>query len=120
MAITQDNHIAAINIEGQDKDALCLAALAGREELGRLFQYEVELVSENHNVTFEDIIGHKAAIRLNTTRSQDPRYFHGHISRFTQEQSTHNFAVNRATIVPWLWLLTRTSDCCIWSGADKL
>jgi type VI secretion system secreted protein VgrG len=118
MSLTQDNRIAAIE-SPLGKDVLCLASLSGHEELGRLFQYEVELLSENHNVKFEDIIGHNVTVRLNSTRNNNPRYFNGIISRFTQQASTSHYASYRATIVPWFWFLTRTSDCRIWSGSDK-
>src|SRR5262249_51974339 len=34
-------------------------------------------------------------------------------SRFVQLTSERSYSVYRATLVPWLWLLTRTSDCKI-------
>ncbi len=119
MPITQQNRVATIKIDGQSDDALCLTSFSGHEELGRLFQYEVELHSNNDNVTFEDIIGHNATISLKSTCSSDPRYFNGYISRFIQLPALNSNAVYRATLVPWFWFLTRTSDCRIWSGADK-
>jgi type VI secretion system secreted protein VgrG len=118
MPLTQKNRMAAISTP-LGEDVLCLASFSGHEQLGRLFQYEVELLSENQSVKFEDIIGHNVTVRLNSTRSNNPRYFNGIVSRFSQQPSTHNYAVYRATILPWFWFLTRTSDCRIWSGADK-
>lgn len=118
MPLTQKNRIAAISTP-LGEDVLCLASFTGQEELGRLFQYEVQLLSENQSVKFEDIIGHNVTVRLDSTRSSNPRYFNGIVSRFSQQPTTHNYAVYRATIVPWFWFLSRTSDCRIWSGSDK-
>ena len=55
MPLTQKNRIAAISTP-LGEDVLCLASFTGQEELGRLFQYEVQLLSENQSVKFEDII----------------------------------------------------------------
>jgi len=110
-SFTQKNRFIAIETPlGQD--VLGLVAFTGYEELGRLFRFEAELVSDNTRINFEDLIGQKVSIRMETTKGQ-PRYFHGYVSRFTQLASHRKFARYHATIVPWLWLLTRRADCSI-------
>jgi type VI secretion system secreted protein VgrG len=109
---TQRNRLISIETP-LGPDDLGLVGFTGSEELGRLFQYNVEMVSDNLKISFDDLIGQKASIRLETTKGQQPRYFHGYISRMTQLASRGRYARYHATIVPWLWLLTRTSDCCI-------
>ena len=42
------------------------------------------------------------------------RYFHGHVSRFfAGDEDVEKRRNYRAEVVPWLWFLTRTSDCRI-------
>ncbi|MEJ7712155.1 MAG: contractile injection system protein, VgrG/Pvc8 family [Pyrinomonadaceae bacterium] len=44
------------------------------------------------------------------------RYINGIISQFTQGGASTRFAHYSATLVPWFWLLTRTSDCRIFQN----
>jgi type VI secretion system secreted protein VgrG len=118
MALTQTNRLLAIQTP-LGEDVLAVQSFTGNEQFARLFQYEAELLSEDHNLSFEDIIGAEVTVRLETTRG-DTRWFHGIVSRFVQgPASDTRYGAYRATIVPWLWLLTRTSDCRIWSGSDQ-
>ncbi|HEX3718434.1 MAG TPA: type VI secretion system tip protein TssI/VgrG [Verrucomicrobiae bacterium] len=116
MALTQQNRQIAIGTP-LTNDTLLITSFSGHEELGRLFEFQVEMSSDNFNIDFDKIIGGNVTIRLQTTTG-GTRYFNGIVSRFTQHPSSSNYATYHATIVPWLWLLTRTSDCRIWSGAD--
>jgi type VI secretion system secreted protein VgrG len=93
-------------------DVLLLKSLSATEELGRLFAFELELLSEKHELKFEDIIGQNAAVRL-TLPSGKTRYFNGFVSRFVQMPGEGDMARYQATLVPWLWFLTRMADCRI-------
>ncbi|WP_165677922.1 type VI secretion system Vgr family protein, partial [Metapseudomonas otitidis] len=44
------------------------------------------------------------------------RYFHGIAARCSQSSGTGQFAGYRVTLRPWLWLLSRTSDCRIFQN----
>lgn len=99
-------------------DALVLTSFVGLEQLGRLFEYEVELLGESHEIAFDDIVGASVTVRLETAHG-GTRYFNGIVNRFVQRPALTRYGAYRATIVPWFWLLTRTSDCRIWSGSDK-
>jgi type VI secretion system secreted protein VgrG len=112
MAITQSSRNLAINTPlGEDKVLILHASIT--EELGRLFQMDVELASDDPNLDFSAIVGGNATIRLELLTSKTPRYFNGFISRFVQTGATGDSGTYRATLVPWLWFLTRTSDCRI-------
>jgi len=91
---------------------LLLRRVSGHEELGRLFHYELDLLSENPEVQFDGIVGGNVTIRIETGRGE-PRYINGIVSSFAQRQHTTRLARYEAEVVPWLWLLTRTSDCRI-------
>ena len=91
---------------------LLLTNMSGTEQLGRPFQCELELASEDHQIKYTDIVGQNVTIRLNLSEDKT-RYFNGFVSRFTQTLPVGGLARYRATIVPWLWFLTRTADCRI-------
>ncbi len=111
MAIKQDHRWLAINTP-LGADVLAVRSIALQEQMSRLFQIEAELRSEDGKVDFDKVIGHNVTIRLHLAQKAT-RYFNGYVSRFVQVANEGDFASYRATIVPWLWFLTRTSDCRI-------
>ena len=111
MAIKQKNREAAIGTP-LGEDVLLLVSMSGTEQLSRPFEFQLELASEEHQVKSSDIIGQNVTIRLNLPKDK-VRYFNGFVSRFTQTLGSLELARYRATVVPWLWFLTRTSDCRI-------
>ncbi len=111
MALTQEHRQLAIATP-LGGDVLVVREISVQEQLGRLFVIEAELSSEDGAVEFDKIVGHDVAIRLQTSQPE-PRYFHGFVSRFVQSANVGGLAHYHATIVPWLWFLTRTSDCRI-------
>jgi type VI secretion system secreted protein VgrG len=96
-------------------DAVLLRSVAVTERLGQPFQIEVELSSNDGTLAFDDIVGTNATIRLELA-NRETRYFNGIINRFSQGANKGGLAHYRATLVPWLWLLTRTADCRIFQN----
>jgi type VI secretion system secreted protein VgrG len=94
---------------------LLLASFKGTEGLARLFSFELDMISENHAISFEDIIGKNVTISV-ALADQDKHYLNGIIARFSQGRGggaaggDPRFSSYRATMVPWPWLLTRTAD----------
>src|SRR4029453_18485027 len=43
----------------------------------------------------------------------ETRYFNGYVTRFAQSSTYGRYRRYVATVRPWLWFLTRTSDCRI-------
>ncbi len=119
MPLTQANREIAIETP-LGTDALLLRSVSIQEQLGRLFQMEADLISTNDKVNFDDIVGQNATIRLNLPGTNEPRHFNGFVSRFVQLDSEAGYPHYRATLVPWLWFLTRTADCRIFhKGMEK-
>ena len=112
---TQTNRKLAILTPSLGEDVLLLKSFSGSEQMGRLFHFEVELRSEDHELKFEDVVGEKACVRLDLPTGET-RFFHGHVSRFVQMSPRATLACYQATIVPWLWFLTRRADCRIFQG----
>ena len=108
---TQKNRELAIETT-LGEDALLLISFSGTEKLGRLFEYKLELASEDYQIKPDKIVGQNVSIRLNLGDS-GVRYFNGFVSHFTQLTSSGQLARYRATIVPWFWFLTRVADCRI-------
>jgi len=112
MARTQEFRQLAVATPLGD-DVLLLRKMTGREELGRLFEYELDLVSEDHDIRLEDIVGQNVTVRVQPSPEGEVRYFNGFVSRFALGRPLGGTMEYKATIVPWLWFLTRTSDCRI-------
>ncbi|MFH0878512.1 MAG: type VI secretion system tip protein TssI/VgrG [Lentisphaerota bacterium] len=96
---------------------LLLQNFSGNEELGRLFQYELDLVSSANAIPFDQIVGQDAVVTL-TLPDVGDRYFHGIVSRFSQVAGAGPYFHYQATVVPRLWLLTRRVNCRIFQKAD--
>src|SRR5512139_91302 len=110
MPYTQDNRLIAINTP-LGKDVLLLQGFGGQEGISRLFNFQLDLLAERP-VDFNAIVGQRVAIAL-LLADGSTRYLNGFISRFAQVGDDTNFIHYQAELVPWLWFLTRTSDCRI-------
>ena len=110
---TQDHRLLAISTP-LGKDVLLLQEITGNECISRLFSYELELLAhDNDSISFSDIVGQKVSISIQLPDTT-PRYISGYVSRFSQgETDKRLFTHYRAQVVPWLWFLTRQSDCRI-------
>ena len=91
-------------------DALLLTRFSFRERLSSPFEIEADLAAVDANTDFNQVVGHRATIELKLGK-KGTRYFNGYVSRLVQTGNRGGFARYRATIVPWIWFLTRTSDC---------
>ncbi|MEZ6233988.1 MAG: type VI secretion system tip protein TssI/VgrG [Phycisphaerales bacterium] len=95
------------------EDALLMEWFRGREEVSRLYEFEVGLLSEHSGVNAKSLLGREVSIHL-ALPGGGQRYFGGVVSSFVEEPGWDDLAVYRMTVVPWLWLLTRTHDCRIY------
>ena len=96
-------------------NVLVLRNFTATEELGRLFQIDAELLSENFQISFPQIVGQNVTIRLETIQAA-PRFFNGHVRSFRQTGAVGRLARYHAEIVPKLWFLTRSADCRIFQN----
>jgi len=93
-------------------DELMLRRVTGRERIGRPFLYVAEFLSRNPSLELSSMIGEPVTIHLEAER-MGGRYFHGLVSSFTFKGWDGGFASYEAELRPWLWFLTRTSNCRI-------
>lgn len=116
MTSIQENRLLQI-ITDPWNERLLLRGFEGTEGLSTPFSFELDLVSQNNNIAFDEIIGQNLTIAV-ARESGDLRYFNGIVARFSLEgdvgdEGGGGMTSYSATLVPWLWLLSRTSDCRI-------
>jgi type VI secretion system secreted protein VgrG len=92
-------------------DALVLTSFSGQEGMSRLFAFEAELLGRDPTCDFDKIVGKNVTVSI--LMSDGQRYINGVVSRFSQSGTVGDNGSYRAQIVPWFWLLTRTTDCRI-------
>ncbi|MDQ0017438.1 type VI secretion system secreted protein VgrG [Variovorax boronicumulans] len=100
------------------EDQLLFRSMHGNEGLSQLFEFEVDLLSPNTSVDMKAVLGKPLTLEI-VTLNGTPRYLNGQITRFTmigREESSSRYVVYRALVQPWLWYLTRTSDCKIFQN----
>jgi len=95
----------------------------GREDLGRLFEYRLELLSERGDITAESLLGTNATVAMEQNDSTSTRYFNGYITRFSVQGSVRTPAFKSnvgylylVTINPGLWFLTRAANSRIFNA----
>jgi type VI secretion system secreted protein VgrG len=111
VAYTQDDRWIGVSTP-LGKDVLLLDSFQGEEGISRPFRFELELLSENQSIEFDALVGKNVTLWMMLADGKE-RYFNGYVSRFSQGGHDANFTSYHAEVVPWLWFLTRTSDCRI-------
>jgi type VI secretion system secreted protein VgrG len=88
---------------------LLFESMSGREALGGLFEFHVELLSDNGDIPIASMLGKPFSIEL-SRGIQGPRWWNGMIARFAMEEWTGNQFRYRAELRPTAWLMTRASN----------
>jgi type VI secretion system secreted protein VgrG len=96
---------------------LLFTRMHAREELGRLFEYRLELVSAKGDIDPDKLLGKNVTLKLELPNDKQ-RFFNGHVTRFAQVGMLGRYHLYHATVRPWLWFLTRTADCRIFQDKD--
>lgn len=95
-----------------EEDVLLFHRMTAREEISRLSEFEIDLLSEKKDIPSQDILGNDVTVRLELP-NETHRYFHGFVTRFSQVGMRGRYHLYHASVRPWLWFLTRTSNCRI-------
>ena len=118
MAITQKYRLIAVNTP-LGEDVLVFARMTATEQLSSLFEFDLELYSERTDIDLSELLGKNMTVRvqLPEARGNGTRYFNGFVTRFYYlGMRGMRYGVYRAVLSPWLWFLTRTSDCRIFQN----
>ncbi len=105
---TQDDHLIAISDFSLGKDTFLLTHFQGDEHVSKPFNFNIEVLSENHEVSPDDIVGKTCTV---TIQDEQKRCFNGYISQFWHgESEAHDMRRYKMTMVPWLWFLKKTNN----------
>jgi type VI secretion system secreted protein VgrG len=114
MALTQAERRIAITTP-LGKDVLLLRGFTGSEAISHLFHFDLDLISENDSIKFQDVVGKNVTVRIYDAAGTE-RHWNGFVSRFSQGAQDRRVTAYRAQMVPWMWFLTRTADCRIFQN----
>jgi type VI secretion system secreted protein VgrG len=93
-------------------DVLLFHRMRAREELSRVGEFDIEVLSKRGDVNLDGILAKKVTLKIELPKDKI-RYFNGFVTRFAQIGMRGRYHLYRATVRPWLWFLTRTADCRI-------
>ncbi len=96
-------------------DVLLFFRMTAAEALGRLFDYNVELLSDDHGIKLESLLGQGMTVHAELPDGSQ-RHFHGIVSQLAAVGSVGRYAHYEVKLQPWLWFLSRTADCRIFQG----
>ncbi|ADU91665.1 type VI secretion system Vgr family protein [Taylorella equigenitalis] len=91
---------------------LKIYSFKGKEHLSKLFEYEVELVSENGHLDVRDMLGTSLTIEIEMSLLQT-RYLNGRVIGFElvgPDPDGSEYYIYKAKVVPNLWFLTKAKD----------
>jgi type VI secretion system secreted protein VgrG len=94
-------------------DVLLFASMRGTEQLGRLSEFKVRMLSTDTALDIGSVLGTPLGVELATDEDGGVRHFHGVVTRFACTGWNYDVAEYEATVHPWLWLLKRKSNCRI-------
>ena len=97
------------------ENTLLFYQMHGSEKLSDPFLYHLELLSENATINPEALLGETITIGL-ALDDNKWRYFNGFVCRFGQYGNQGGYHHYRAEVRPWLWFLTRASNCRIFQN----
>ena len=83
------------------------------EGLSVVFEIDVRFASQDFNIELKQMLGQPVTISLELTAalaSSEKRYFHGYVTNFSHLDTDGGLTIYRATLRPWLWMLSRRQD----------
>jgi type VI secretion system secreted protein VgrG len=96
--------------------ALRLRSMTAHEEISTLFEYQIVALSDDANLSADDLLGTPASIALLVDKNDAKRWFHGLVTAFGFDGVDGRQFSYRLTVRPALWLLTRSADMRIFQS----
>ena len=103
-----DRPIGVLTPLGTDK--LVLTSFRGDERLSGLFNFTLLMLSDEGGIKPLDLVGKRVDFYVRFPDGKE-RFFNGLVKRFAYAGQDDRAHMYEAEVVPWLWLLTRGSDC---------
>ena len=98
-------------------DTLRFRAMHGTEAISELFEFDVELLADTMSLDLKALLGQSLTLEITTASGK--RYLDGLTTRCVlvgREDAVDRQYRYRATVRPWLWLLTRRQNCKIFQS----
>ncbi|MFI4982752.1 MAG: contractile injection system protein, VgrG/Pvc8 family, partial [Nevskiales bacterium] len=96
---------------------LIFDGIHAREELGRPFLYEIDLSSGTLRGDIGKLVGTSATTWLSQSDvNVEDRFFSGIVTRVVSTGLAGGAYRYRVEVRPWIWLLTRVTDCRIFQN----
>ncbi len=93
-----------------------LAKIVGAESMSTPFEYTLELVSEDADIDFAQIISKAGVVKFISDGDNIERYIHGMIADFALVDQGLRLTTYTARLVPRVWNLSQMSDCRIFQA----
>lgn len=89
------------------------------EGLSQIFETTIEFMSTDLDLDLQKLVGERMTLEMDAPKDKE-RFFQGHCMA-TQYLGSHGHqGYFRATVRPWLWFLTRTSNCRIFQDKSVI
>ena len=100
------------------EDDLALVRFDGQEALGQLFEFRIEALSLQEDISLDGIIGRNCSVTYKAFGVE--RVFNG-VAVEARWLGPRNIHFGYSLVLrPWFWLLSRTSDCRIFENMSVL
>jgi type VI secretion system secreted protein VgrG len=93
-------------------DVLLFHAMHAREELSRVGEIKLDLLSQKNDIKLDDILGKNVTVKV-MLQDDSLRHFNGYVTRFSQGGTYGKYRRYYATVNTWAWFMSRTADCRI-------
>ncbi len=100
-----------------EEDAVHVYGFEGHESISRLFEYRIELLSQDPEIDATQILNKKASL-IFTRGEEDPIKINGIISHFEQRGKSPDYVSYYAVLVPKMWRLGLNFNSKIFQQVD--
>jgi type VI secretion system secreted protein VgrG len=97
---------------------LSLRRLSGREEVSRLFRYDLVLLGPDYDLDLEELLGTGATVEVEC--AEGPRHINGVVADIAFRGEMEDQARYDAVVVPWMWFLGRRVNCRIFQRLSAI
>jgi uncharacterized protein involved in type VI secretion and phage assembly len=112
------------------EDATVLMEMVSNEALGQMPSYRLVLASKQGKINASELLGKNITVGLEMHDGQALRYFNGYVTQFAEagsspaswfEDGDDGDAYKYVLVMqPWLWFLTRSSNCRVFQNKSVL
>lgn len=108
------------------EDSAVLMEMVGHEALGQMSSYRLMLAAKRGKVKASELLGKNVTVGLEMPGGQALRYFNGYVTQFADagfspasgfadggDGNAHKYVL---VMHPWLWFLTRSSNCRVFQN----